>query len=243
MKRTTAVTVSGILLLFLAGLNFSSAEDIVTLDGQKYADVRDLSLKPRGLFFVVGEGASVQGILVTYTNLPDELREKYHCDSYDLALANARQNQPILLTKNLAFSLDNLEAARKKAKDEKKLMGFIMVWDNFFTQARPMSQGSPGGLAHFYAVFHNNLVLVFVRHENEVDLVPDAVKTGFRGPDEGGWAPNMAVVTADCSQFICEIPYGGKDSNGQVREPIFRDKIAVIKAFLKTQKKDARTGQ
>jgi hypothetical protein len=45
----------------------------------------------------------------------------------------------------------------------------------------------------------------------------------------------MAVVTADCSQFICEIPYGGNNSNGQIREQIFRQKIAVIKKFVESQ--------
>ena len=43
----------------------------------------------------------------------------------------------------------------------------------------------------------------------------------------------MCVVTADCSQFVCEIPYGGDHSNGAIREKIFRDKIGVIKQFLK----------
>jgi len=84
-------------------------------------------------------------------------------------------------------------------------------------------------------VFRDNLVLVFVRHENELDKVPAAVKTGFFGPEEGGFAPNMAVVTADCSQFVCEIPYGGNESNGQIREQIFRKKIAEIKKFLKAR--------
>jgi len=74
-------------------------------------------------------------------------------------------------------------------------------------------------------------VLVFVRHEDELDKVPDSVKKGFNGPDEGGWAPNMAVVTADCSQFVCEIPLGGDKSDGYVREQVFRKKIADIKAF------------
>ena len=96
-----------------------------------------------------------------------------------------------------------------------------------------MEGGSNSGLAHFYDVFHDNLVLVFVRHESELDKVPDAVKLGFGGPEEGGYAPNMAVVTADCSQYICEIPYGGKNSTGQIREQIFRQKIALIKKFQK----------
>jgi hypothetical protein len=40
----------------------------------------------------------------------------------------------------------------------------------------------------------------------------------------------MAVVTADCSHYICEIPYSHKNFAG--REQIFRQKIAVIKQFL-----------
>jgi hypothetical protein len=40
-------------------------------------------------------------------------------------------------------------------------------------------------------------------------------------------------VNADCTEFVCEIPYGGEHSNGAIREKIFRDKIAVIKAYAK----------
>ena len=222
--------------LLLAGLA-ASAESITTLDGQKYEDVRSVALKSKGLFFVTGTGTEAKGVTVPYANLPAEVKERYHYDPFALGLAAARQNQMVALSKNMAFSLSNLEAAKKKAKAEGKLMGFIMVWDNFFMPARPMSQGSPGGLAHFYDVFHEALVLVFVRHESELSQVPDAVKQGFNGPDEGGFAPNMAVVNADCSEFICEIPYGGEKSNGAVRDPIFRQKIAVIKEY---QKKHAK---
>ncbi len=45
----------------------------------------------------------------------------------------------------------------------------------------------------------------------------------------------MAVVSADASQFVCEIPFGGKDSDGLIREKIFRRKIAVIRQFAKAQ--------
>jgi hypothetical protein len=100
-----------------------------------------------------------------------------------------------------------------------------------------MNRGSNSGLADFYDVFHDNMVLVFVRHESELGQVPDAVKQGFNGPEEGGFAPNMAVVTADGAQFVCEIPYGGNESNGQIREQIFRQKITAIKQFLKSQAK------
>jgi hypothetical protein len=211
------------------------AEDISTLDGQKYQNVRDVAVKANGLYFLVGEGDSMRGVTVPFTNLPDDVKEKYHCDAYEVALAFARRNQRVLLNKNLAFSLDNLEAAKKKAKDEKKLLGFIMTWDSFFVPSVPMGPGSNRALAHFYDVFHDNLVLVFVRHEDELEKVPDAVKKGFFGPEEGGFAPNMAVVSADCSKFVCEIPEGGKDSNGQIREQIFRQWIKVIKKFQKGQ--------
>ncbi len=212
-----------------------SAADITTLDGHKYEGVRNVSPKRNGLYFTVGSGMEAKGITVPYTNLPNEIREQYHYDPFAVGLAFAHENQIVNLNKNLAFSMSTLEAAKKKAQAENKLMGFIMVWDTFMVPARPMAQGSPGGLAHFYDVFHDPLVLVFVRHENELGAVPDAVKAGFNGPEEGGFAPNMAVVTADCSQFVCEIPYGGEKSNGAVREQIFRQKIAVIKEFEKKQ--------
>jgi hypothetical protein len=211
------------------------AEDITTLDGHKYEDVQDVVLKYNGLFFVYEGDGALHGVTVALDNLPDDVRQKYHCDPYELGLALARLNVRIPLNKNLAFSLDNLEAAKKKAKAEKKLIGFIMEWDTMLIPSRPLERGSNSGLAHFYDVFHDGLVLVFVRHENELDHVPDAVKQGFDGPEEGGFAPNMAVVTADCAKFVCEIPYGGDQSNGAIREQIFRQKIAVIKKFTREQ--------
>lgn len=210
-----------------------SADDLTTLDGQTYENIRDVTLKHSGLFFVAGSDTTLKGVTVPYTNLTEEVKQKYHYDPYETGLSFARQNQVVYLNKNLAFSLDNLEAAKKKARDEKKLLGFIMEWDSMLVPAYPMGRGgSDSGLAHFYDVFNDSLVLVFVRHENELGKVPDAVKQGFFGPEEGGYAPNMAVVTADCSQFICEIPFGGKYSTGPIREQIFRQKIAVIKQFV-----------
>jgi hypothetical protein len=206
-----------------------AAEDITTLDGHTYADVKDVTLKREGLYFVAGSGSDIHGVTVPFNNLSDDTKEKYHYDPYEIGMAYARHDVRLNLNKNLAFSLDDLDAAKKKAAAEKKMIGFIMVWDTFFVPSRPMEHGSNAALAQFYEVFNGNLVLVFVRHEAELDKVPDAVKTGFQGPEEGGFAPNMAVVTADCSKFVCEIPYGGKDSDGVIRERIFRDKIAVIK--------------
>ena len=213
------------------------AEDLTTLDGQTYADVRDAALKQNGLFFVTGSGAALKGVTVPFTNLTDAVKEKYHYDPFEMGLMAARQTPMVYLTKKVAFSLDQLEAAKAKAKAEKKMIGFIMEWDSLLVPARPMGgAGSDSGLAHFYVAFKDSLVLVFVRHEDELGKVPDAVKQGFNGPEEGGFAPNMAVVTADCSQFICEIPFGGgKDSTWQMREKVFREKIAVIKKFTAAQ--------
>jgi hypothetical protein len=46
----------------------------------------------------------------------------------------------------------------------------------------------------------------------------------------------MAVVNEDCSQFICEIPLGGKGSNGMIREQVFKAKIVEIKQFQEARK-------
>lgn len=51
------------------------ADDITTLDGKKYTDVKDVSLKPNGLFFVAGSGDSEQGVTVPYDNLPDDVKK------------------------------------------------------------------------------------------------------------------------------------------------------------------------
>jgi hypothetical protein len=209
------------------------AEDITALDGKRYESVRDVKPMRDGIVFSYGpESDHPDRTRVLFRNLPGDLQKKYGYDPFEEGLYNARANNPISLSLNSAYRLSSLEAAKKKAQAENKLLGFIMVWDVMFRPARPMGTGGPDGLAGFYTVFNNALVLVFVRHEDELDKVPDAVKKGFFGPEEGGWAPNMAVVTADCSQFVCEIPLGGEHSTGAVREPIFRAKIAVIKKFL-----------
>ncbi len=227
-------TSSLFLIMALTCVTLSAwAEDIATLDGHTYQDVKDVTVKSTGLFFVYGSGDNLHGVTVPLDNLPDDVKQQHHCDPYELGLALARLNVRIPLNKNMAFSLDTLDAAKKKAKAEKKMIGFIMEWDSMLIPGRPLERGSQSGLAHFYDVFHDGLVLVFVRHENELGNVPDAVKQGFNGPEEGGFAPNMAVVTADCSQFVCEIPYGGDHSNGAIREQIFREKIAVIRKFAK----------
>jgi hypothetical protein len=222
------VCVAGVLLLGSA-----MAEDIVSLDGKRYENVRDITPMREGVVFSYGPATNSSRTTVLFRDLPQDLQKKYGYDPFEEGLANARFNRPVSLTLNSAFRLSTLDAAKKKAQAEGKPLGFIMVWDMMFRPgSRPMSYGGNNALAGFYSVFNNALVLVFVRHEDELNLVPDSVKQGFFGPEEGGWAPNMAVVTADCSQFICEIPLGGEHSTGAMREPIFRQKIAVIKKFL-----------
>ena len=226
---------TAVLALFIA-TGFAFADDITTLDGQKYENVKDVMLKANGLFFVTEVNGTMKGVTVPYSKLPDEVKEKYHYDPFERPLMAARQNQWFVLSTNMAYSLATLDAAKARAKAEKKLIGFVMVWDVMFGDARPYGIGAQDDLAHFYVAFHDNMALVFVHHETELGNVPDAVKQGFFGPEEGGWSPNMAVVTADCSQFVCEIPLGGgKESTGPARATVFRQKIAVIKKLLKDQ--------
>jgi len=225
-------------LLFLAVLAAVTcrADDITTLDGKKYQDVTDVKKQPDAIVFSCGASNAVRRVRVLFSNLPDDLAKKYNYDPYEEGFYVARQNRAMVMGLNRAFRLADLDAARKKAKAEKKPIGFIMVWDSFFGQVQPMGQGGGNALAGFYTVFNKALVLVFVRHENELDKVPDAVKKGFSGPDEGGWAPNMAVVNEDCTEFICEIPLGGEKSNGMTREQVFKPKIAEIKKYQESRK-------
>jgi hypothetical protein len=71
-----------------------------------------------------------------------------------------------------------------------------------------------------------------VRHETELGHVPEAGKKGFNGPDEGGFAPNMAVVDATASEFIVEIPMGGGKSDGAKRDEVFRALTPKIDQWL-----------
>ena len=145
----------------------------------------------------------------------------------------ARSAAPITLLPDSAFGLSQLDDAKAKARAEKKPLGFVMVWAQFFgKRADPREIGSAPALAHFYRAFNNSLVLVFVRHENELRDVPDAVQQGFTGPDEGGFAPNMAVVDATATQFIVEVPMGGAKGDGARRDQVFAGAAAKIDQWL-----------
>jgi len=151
------------------------------------------------------------------------------------AVAAAKSSQSMSLQLNSAFSLSQLEAAKAKALAQHKPLGFIMVWGEFFgKEENTRLRGGVPGLCHFYRAFNSELVLVYVRHETELGLVPEAVKRGFFGPDEGGFAPNMAVVDATASEFIVEIPYGGNDSNGEKRDKVFGAGAEKIDLWLAT---------
>ena len=145
----------------------------------------------------------------------------------------AMHGPSLTLELNSAFSLAQLDQAKAKAQAEKKPLGFLMVWGQLFDhEADPLGTGSDQALVHFYEVFNDQLVLVFVRHETELGMVPPAVAKGFRGPDEGGYSPNMAVTDATATEFIVEIPYKGLNAAG--RDPLFADGGHKIDLWLST---------
>jgi len=207
------------------------AEDINTLDHHTYKDVDDVKVMSDGLVFSYDSGVS--RIKIPFDRLPDDIKTKYHYDPFQEGLFLARENKPVAMRKDMAFSLDNLEAAKQKARAENKMIGFIVVWDQFFTNhpVRTMGKGSSDALAQFYTTFHTALVLVFVSHERELDKIPAAAKTGILGPEAGKFSPKMAVTTADGSQFVCFLPYGADEETGYQRETIFKQKIAEMKKF------------
>jgi hypothetical protein len=131
------------------------------------------------------------------------------------------------------FSLDQLAEASATAKREHKPLGFIMVWGVMFDKPTDTRDtGSTAALLHFCEAFKNSLVLVFVRHETQLQRVPTAVATGFTGPDEGGFAPNMAVVDATGNEFVLEVPCGPAKATGIDRDAIFKMAATKIQAWL-----------
>lgn len=148
-------------------------------------------------------------------------------------VAAAKTAAPITIDPDNAFSLSQLDEAKAKAQAEKKPLGFVMVWSEFFgKKADPRDKGSLAAFAHFYHAFHKCLVLVFVRHENELRDVPSPVEQGFTSPAEGGYAPNMAVVDASASQLIIEVPMGGAKADGAKRDRVFAGAAERIDKWL-----------
>lgn len=150
--------------------------------------------------------------------------------SSGLEAAKTAPNRAVKLSE--AFSLSQLEQAKAQATRLHKPLGFIMVWGQFFDKPTSTQvDGSEGVLLHFVEAFKDSLVLIFVRHENELQQVPRAVRAGFFGPDEGGYAPNMAVVDATASEFIVEIPY---TKPGAQRDTVFHTATGKINTWLST---------
>lgn len=212
------------------------ADDIKTIKGKEYKDIKDVKVKANKISFVNADGPKS----LDFLDLPEETRIKYNYDPFEGGLARGYLNKQGVLKKTDAFSLSQLEEAKKKATEEKKLLGFIMMWDTFYDKkVAPNDQGSEAGALHFYNTFNDSLVLVFVRHENEIRKTPESVQKGFLGPEEGGFAPNMCVVSADTKDYVVQIPFGGKTSNGKIRHQIFGEKIKVIKEYLEKKKTEA----
>jgi hypothetical protein len=154
-------------------------------------------------------------------------------DHFTAPIQAAMSGPPMTIAENTAYSLSQLEGAKQEAQLERKPIGFVMVWGMFFgVEADTRANDSVSALVHFYEAFHQNLVLVFVRHETELQLVPPAVKRGFFSEAEGGYAPNMAVTDASASEFITEIPY--KHLDGPGRDQIFAEGGKKIDEWLAT---------
>lgn len=182
----------------------------------------------------------VEALVKDTSVTPLKAVQKYEKFSYDKALMKARGNATIQLAPDSAFRLDQIEEAMQAAQAEKKPIGFIMVWDVFFgKQAKPQGNKGEDALAHFHEVFRDNLVLVYVRHEEldkQIDNIPESVKKGFFASDGASFSPNMAVVSADAGEFICQIPLGGGNAtDGRAREAVFREKIQAINAWIEAQ--------
>jgi hypothetical protein len=132
-----------------------------------------------------------------------------------------------------AFALGQLAEAKTKAQREHKPIGFIMLWGQMFdAPASTRTYGGNAALLHFVEAFNESLVLVFVRHETELQNVPAAVAAGFNSPEEGGYAPNMAVVDATASELIVEIPCAGPTGTGVERDAVFKTAAAKIQNWL-----------
>jgi hypothetical protein len=214
-------------LLVLAGL-LAGADDLTTLDGKSYQGAEFEKSLPDGAVFK-HRGREIG---IAWTNLPPELAFRYRCEGGIVAARTGQRSVKI----TDGFRLNQLDAAKKKARAEGKPLGFVMVWDPFFNSPGDAAHGngSIDAFVHFYTTFSDAMVLVFVRHEADIPAVPPAVTKGFNGPE--GFAPNLIVVDPSAQTYICEIA-GGAGSKGVApaeRERFFHagiDKILAAKAL------------
>src|SRR5712675_510572 len=80
-------------------------DDITTIDGKKYEGVTDISVKPDGIVFSLNPKDGIGIAKVPFSNLPDNLKKKYNYDPFEDGLFIARNNKPVNLKKDMAFSL------------------------------------------------------------------------------------------------------------------------------------------
>jgi hypothetical protein len=154
-------------------------------------------------------------------------------DFFGDSLEAAKSPDWLVIGKNDAFDLDHLDQAMAKARTERKPMGFILVWNQYFgVRTNTRGRSGPSAMAHFCQAFKVPLVLVFVHHETDLPRIPEGVARGFNGPEEGGLAPNMAVVDATGRELIVEVPMGGPQSSGEVRDAIFTRSAERINQWL-----------
>jgi len=78
-----------VIITCLARVN-SPAEDITTLDGQKYENVRSVSLKPDGLFFVTTSEGSPKGVKIPFNNLSVQPRSDERSHNHGTPRGDAR---------------------------------------------------------------------------------------------------------------------------------------------------------
>jgi len=206
-----------------------AAEDIYCLDGTVITGVLSIKARVDALSLTTATG----NVGVPFSNLPTAVRIKYGYDAFEAGYAHAQRTRPVINNLRDCFSMAQLDQAKAKALRDGKCMGFILVWGQYFgPQVNPQDKGGDSATAQFVNGFRDSLVLVFVRHETEIAKVPPAVSAGYSGPDEGGYAPSMAVTDPSCSTYICEVPCAGPDADGAKRLAVFRVRIDRIKAWL-----------
>ncbi len=221
--------------MLLAAAFIARAEDIKTIDGRDFPDVSEIKAKPDGLVLFTADGS----VKVPFSNLPEEVRRRYHYDPLAAGLYVARGDLVVTVTGQSMFHLTDpaqMKDAVKKAKAEGKLIGVVLLWKTMLDKPVNTLSGPAGdsatALGHLYASFHDSLVLAYVFHENEFGKWPPIVSKGMASPDEGGLSPSMTVVDPDFSCYICQVPMGGEDSDGKIRAALYQDRIRVMRGWL-----------
>ena len=130
-----------LIFLILACATVAHADDL-TIDGKTYKDLEFQKLQAEGPSFKL-KGTPV---FIPWAKLTPELVFKYRCEG---AIQSAR-NEKRVIKLSEAFSLSQIEEAKKKAIAEGKPLGFLMVWGSFFDVPCDATKGgSADALLHF----------------------------------------------------------------------------------------------